>query len=143
MRNARNRRRRRQRGLTLIEILVVVTILGAIASIIGINVFNQHVDAQIKTAKIQLKNFDSALDLYRVKYHEYPSTAQGLAALINPPRGGPALMNEIPRDPWDNEYVYTQPSRDYDLVSKGPDGVAQTDDDITRHGTRDTRVASR
>lgn len=121
----------------------MVTILGAIASIIGINVINQHISAQVETAKIQIKVFDDALDLYRLKYFQYPSTAEGLTALTNPPRGGPALLREVPRDPWGNEYIYTHPSRDYELVSKGPDGVAQTEDDISRRATSYNRVASR
>lgn len=135
---ARKRRRRAprkgQRGLTLIEILVVVTILGLIAGIVGITVANQLEDAKIDTANIQLKNIGEALDLYKIKFNRYPKTAEGLTVLTKPPGGKKPLMETIPKDPWDQDYIFVSPgthnSGKFDLQSKGPDGVADTEDDV-------------
>ncbi len=130
----RRRPRRGQAGLTLIEILVVVTILGIIASIVGISVADQLEDAKIDSCRVQLEEMSKALDLYRVKYHRYPTTAEGLNALTSPPGGKTPIMDSIPKDQWDQDFVYVSPgqhnSSKFDLQSKGPDGVADTEDDI-------------
>ncbi|MEE2902821.1 MAG: type II secretion system major pseudopilin GspG [Myxococcota bacterium] len=131
----RRRPRRGMSGLTLIEILVVVTILGIIASIVGIQVAGQLEEAQVDTAKVQISNISDGLELYRVKFNRYPSSAEGLNALTNPPKGRKPIMEKIPKDPWDNDYIYVSPGQQntskFDLQSKGPDAVADTDDDIT------------
>ena len=122
-------------GMTLIEILVVVTILGIIASIVGIQVAGQLEEAKVDTARIQISNIGDALELYRVKLHHYPSSAEGLNGLASPPKGKAPIMEKIPNDPWDNEYIYLSPGQHntakFDLQSKGPDAVADTADDIT------------
>lgn len=129
-----SQRRRRQRGLTLIEILVVVTILGMIAGIVGITVANQLEDAKIDTASIQLKNISDALELYKIKFNRYPKTAEGLQMLIKPPKGKKPLMSTLPKDPWDGDYIFVSPgthnSSKFDLQSKGPDEVSDTEDDV-------------
>jgi len=126
--------RRRRRGLTLIEILVVVTILGLIAGIVGITVANQLEDAKIDTANVQIKNIGDALELYKIKFNRYPTTAEGLQSLTKPPGGKKPLMEQIPKDPWDAEYIFVSPgthnNSKFDLQSKGPDGVADTEDDV-------------
>ncbi|MCK6544936.1 type II secretion system major pseudopilin GspG [Myxococcota bacterium] len=126
--------KKRQRGLTLIEILVVVTILGIIAGVIGINVVNALDDAKRDTAKVQLKNIGDALELYKIKFSRYPSTAEGLGALEKPPEGKKPLMDKVPKDPWGADYLYVSPGQHspgkFDLQSKGPDGVADTEDDV-------------
>lgn len=133
------RRRRRaprkgRRGLTLIEILVVVTILGLIAGIVGITVANQLEDAKIDTARVQIGNIEDALELYKIKFNRYPNTAEGLQVLASPPGGKKPLMETIPKDPWDADYVFVCPgthnTSKFDLQSKGPDGVADTEDDV-------------
>ncbi len=130
----RRRPRRGQAGLTLIEILVVVTILGLIAGIVGITVANQLDDSRRNTADLQMSRFSEALDLYKIKFNRYPTTTEGLNALVSPPGGRAPIMETVPRDPWDNEYVYVSPGTHnpakFDLLSKGNDGVADTDDDI-------------
>ncbi len=134
----RRRRRRPPRkgmvGLTLIEILVVVTILGIIASIVGIQVAGQLEEAKMDTASAQISNLSDALELYRVKFHRYPTSAEGLNALASPPKGKQPIMEKIPKDPWDQDYVYVSPgqhnSSKFDIQSKGPDGVADSTDDI-------------
>ncbi|MEQ8278819.1 MAG: type II secretion system major pseudopilin GspG [Deltaproteobacteria bacterium] len=130
----RRRPRRGQRGLTLIEILVVVTILGLIAGIVGITVANQLEDAKIDTGNVQMKNISEALELYKIKFNRYPNTAEGLQALVKPPGGKKPLMETVPKDPWDQEYIFVSPGTHnqskFDLQSKGPDGVAETEDDL-------------
>ncbi|MEM1026068.1 MAG: type II secretion system major pseudopilin GspG [Myxococcota bacterium] len=127
--------RKGQRGLTLIEILVVVAILGMIAGIVGITVANQLGEARVDTAKVQIKNIGDALELYKVKFNKYPTTAEGLDALASPPEGRKPLMETIPSDPFGNDYLYVYPGTrnqsKFDLYSKGPDGTADTEDDIT------------
>lgn len=123
--------RRRQRGLTLIEILVVVTILGIIASMVGIAVAGQLEEAKIDTARIQMGDLSKALDLYKVKFNKYP---QSLNELTQPPEGRKPIIENVPQDPWNNDYVYVFPGQanpgKFDLQSKGPDGVTDTEDDV-------------
>ena len=126
--------RRRRRGLTLIEILVVVTILGLIAGIVGITVANQLEEAKIDTANVQMKNIGEALELYKIKFNRYPNTAEGLQSLTKPPENKKPLMEVIPKDPWDAEFIFVCPGQHnpskFDLQSKGPDGIADSEDDI-------------
>jgi general secretion pathway protein G len=133
-RKLRKSPRRNRRGLTLIEILVVVTILGIIAGIVGIQVAGQLEEAKKDATRTQISEMAKALDLYKVKFHRYPTTAEGLAAMVSPPGGKAPIMEKIPKDPWDNDYVFVCPGQHnpakYDLQSKGPDGVADTEDDI-------------
>lgn len=136
--NKRRRSRKGQRGLTLIEILVVVAILGMIAGIVGITVANQFTGASVDSAKLQIKNIEDALELYKVKFAKYPTTAEGLQALTNPPQGRAPIMEKIPKDPFGEDYLYTYPGSHnqskFDLYSKGPDNTADTEDDITNWG---------
>ena len=126
------------------EILVVVCIIGIVSSIVGIGVYNALVTSQIDSTKVQIGKFGDALEFYRMKFHEYPSTVQGLAALSKPPEG-PAIIPDLPTDPWGHEYIYVypgvrNPSR-FEITSRGPDGLPDTQDDITQPGTNGTRTA--
>ncbi len=120
--------------MTLIEILVVVTILGLIAGIVGITVANQLEEAKVDTANVQMKNISEALELYKIKFNRYPNTAEGLQALSKPPEGKKPLMEHIPKDPWDAEFIFVCPGQHtpskFDLQSKGPDGIADSEDDV-------------
>lgn len=131
---ARRRPRRRARGLTLIEILVVVTILGLIAGIVGVAVVGQLEDAQIDTTKNQILELEKSLDIYKLKTGKYPTSTEGLGVLVSPPKGQP-IMTKVPKDPWSEDYVYLSPGQHnpskFDLYSKGPDGQGGTEDDIT------------
>jgi len=129
-----------QRGMTLVEIMVVVVIIGLIAGVVSVQVFGQLEDANIKTAQTQLKSIENALDLYRLSNRGYPSTAEGLGVLAAPKSGAP-VMSEIPKDPWGNDFIYlypgTQNSGKFDLMSYGPDGVQGGGDDIGNWATQE------
>ena len=123
---------RRVRGFTLIELLVVLVILGLLAGLVGPQVMKYLGGANTKTAKLQIEDFSTALDAFRLDMGRYPTSAEGLAALVVQPSGatrwnGPYLRkNVIPKDPWGNDYVYLSPGAhgDFDLMSYGADGVA-------------------
>ena len=116
-------------GFTLLELLVVMVIIGLLASYVGPKYFGQIGKSEIKTAKAQIDSFGKALDQYRLDTGHYPATELGLNALVaRPPNeakwGGPYLSKAVPPDPWGKAYVYKSPGEhgDYDLVSLGKDG---------------------
>lgn len=120
------------RGFTLIEIMVVMVILGLLVAIVGPNIMGRSDQARVTAAETQLKTLSQALDMYRLDNSHYPSTQQGLEALVSRPSGTPepknwgpeSYMNNIPEDPWGNEYQYISPGTEgpYDLYSYGADG---------------------
>ena len=119
-----------ERGFTLVEILVVITIIGLIMALVGPRVLNYLSESKVKTAKIQIQSFASALDLFYLDTGRYPSSAEGLAALVQRAGGitawnGPYLKGgNVPLDPWGKAYVYRSPGEHgiYDVVSLGSDG---------------------
>ena len=118
-----------QGGFTLLELLVVMVIIGLLAGYVGPKVFANIGKSEVKVARAQIDALQKALDQYRIDNGRYPSTQQGLQALVNKPAdearwGGPYLGKAVPRDPWRNEYQYRQPGEhgDYDLLSLGRDG---------------------
>ncbi len=122
--------RRGDRGFTLFEILVVITILGLLAALVGPRLFGKVSFAKQKAAKAQIELFGTALDTFRLDVGRYPTTDEGLKALREKPSGadlwqGPYLPKEIPVDPWQKPYVYRCPGDhgEYDLISYGLDGV--------------------
>lgn len=125
---ARQRRRggSQEDGFTLIEIMIVVVIIGLLAGLVAINLLPQAEQAKRTTARTQMKTFEQALDLYRLDNGRYPTTEQGLEALIEGGRRGEAyLRGSIPKDPWGNEYAYLSPGdggRPYEIISYGADG---------------------
>jgi general secretion pathway protein G len=123
------RRRRREGGFTLVEILVVITIIGLIMALVGPRVLNYLSESKAKAAKIQIESFSSALDLYYLDLGRYPTTNEGLGALTQgnnaPGWNGPYLRGGVvPNDPWGHSYVYRSPGQraPYDIVSLGSDG---------------------
>lgn len=120
---------RRGRGFTLLEILVVLVILGLMASLVGPQVFKQLSGSKTKAAQLQIQELSGALDLYRLELGSYPTSEQGLDALITKPRNvdnwnGPYLKKSVIRkDPWGNDYQYRSPGQngDFDLWSLGAD----------------------
>jgi general secretion pathway protein G len=119
-----------QQGFTLVEMLVVITIIGLIMGLIGPRVLNYLSESKVKTARIQLQSFASALDLFYLDAGRFPSTSEGLTALIRQTPGvsawnGPYLKGgNVPKDPWNNGYVYRSPGErgPYDIMSYGSDG---------------------
>ena len=119
----------------MLEIIVVVFILSLLAAIVAPRIIGRTDDARIAEAKVQIKNFETALKLFKLDNAFYPSTEQGLDALIEKPttgkipqkyrEGGYLEQKKIPLDPWDNPYVYISPGMygDYDLFSYGADGT--------------------
>ena len=110
-----------QRGMTLIEIMVVITILGLIAAAVAVNVVGQLSDAKIKQAKTDLHTLGNCLDLYKVDKGRYPTTEEGLQAIVAAGKCKAGL-----KDPWGRDYVYLYPGQvhpdGYDVKSYGSDG---------------------
>lgn len=125
-------RRNAQRGFTLIEIMVVVVILGILAAIVVPRIMDQPDKARVAKAKQDIQVLSTALNLYKLDNFTYPSTQQGLQALVSKPSGDPAAPNwkpggyiqQLPMDPWGRPYQYLQPGThgEYDLFSLGADG---------------------
>ena len=118
------------RGFTLIEIMVVVVIIGLLATLIVPNVIGQGDAARVTAAQIDIRAIGNALDLYRLNNSHYPSTEQGLEALVNKPAGFPEprswgpepYLKKLPTDPWGTEFVYINNGFNYELYSFGADG---------------------
>ena len=125
---------RRQRGFTLIEIMVVVVIIGILVGLIAPNILGRVDKARVTAAATDIATLEQALEMYRLDNHVYPTTDQGLEALVVKPGGTPEpknwnpegyLKKALPKDPWGNQYQYVVPGdqgRAYDIYSLGADG---------------------
>jgi general secretion pathway protein G len=135
MRNFRDSQERKSRGFTLIEIMVVIVILGILAGLVLPRFMGRTEEAKKVKAKLQIENLESALKLYKMDNGTYPTTEQGLEALVQKPATGAVPANwreggylekgKIPLDPWNRPYVYVSPgvkNKDFDLKSLGGDG---------------------
>jgi general secretion pathway protein G len=126
----RLRTRQSERGFTLVEMLVVITIIALIMALVGPRVLNYLAESKAKTAKIQIESLATALDLYFLDAGQYPASSEGLTALLQRPGStvtwnGPYLKgNAVPSDPWGRPYVYRAPGQhgSYDIISFGADG---------------------
>ena len=124
------RKSSKQSGFTLIELLVVLVILGMLAGLVGPRIFGNVDKSKVKTANTQVQMLRGALQTYRLDVGSYPNTEQGLNALIKNPGdvrswAGPYLEDQIPKDPWENDYVYKSPVdnlQGFALYSLGADG---------------------
>jgi general secretion pathway protein G len=121
---------RRTRGMTLIEILVVLVLIGIVMGIVGGNFLGQGEKAKGKAAKIEIGQISQTLDLFKLEVGRYPTSQEGLQALLTAPPGAPNWngpywkKDTLPKDPWGNEYKYIFPGQHgaYDIVSYGADG---------------------
>ena len=128
----------KQAGFTLIELMVVIIILGVLAGLIIPRVMGRPDEARQAKAKIQMESMESALKLYKLDNGGYPTTEQGLKALVEAPtagnlpkswrQGGYLEKGKVPKDPWGNEFIYVSPGShgDFDLSCLGKDGEAGT-----------------
>lgn len=123
---------RPQRGFTLLEIMVVIVILGLLVAVVAPNVLQNQDRAMVEKARADIAVLEQALDMYKLDNHVYPSTDQGLMALVKRPERSPEPKNyrsdgyirRLPEDPWGNPYMYIQPGEHgrFDLYSTGADG---------------------
>lgn len=125
-----------QKGLSLVEILIALTLLALAGTFVVSNVFDSLREGEINSAKIQIQKLEEILTDYRRKCGRYPTTDQGLDALVNnpgescrryPPNGF-IKDGKIPMDPWDNEFYYESDGRKYTIISYGPDGIEGGED---------------
>ncbi len=134
--------RKSERGFTLIELMVVIVIIGILAAYIAPKFIERTEDAKINAAKAQIRSFETGLKLFRLDSGFYPSTEQGLQALVVEPttgripekykKGGYLDSAKVPNDPWGNPYIYESPGShgfDYEIKSLGADGVEGGEDE--------------
>ncbi|MDX1676318.1 type II secretion system major pseudopilin GspG [Arsukibacterium sp.] len=129
-----------QKGFTLLEVMVVIVILGIIASMVVPNLMGNQEQAARQKVVVDIQQLESALDMYRLRNGFYPTTEQGLESLVTAATSQPAprsfpeggFIRRLPKDPWNEDYILVSPGQlgRIDVYSKGPDRVAGTDDDI-------------
>ena len=124
------RTKQKNQGFTLLELLVVMVIIGLLVGYVAPMYFKQVGKSEVKVARAQIESFGKALDQYRLDLGHYPSTEQGLQALIVKPASetrwdGPYLKKDVPNDPWGTPYSYKRPGgkSEYDIISFGKDGI--------------------
>ncbi|MDH3608952.1 MAG: type II secretion system major pseudopilin GspG [Gammaproteobacteria bacterium] len=150
MNNFKRTKIHRMQGFTLIEIIVVVVIIGLLAAVIAPNIFGQVEEARIKKSLSDLRALESALNLYRLDNFNYPSTDQGIQALVTKPSGSPEPKNwrkggyipRMPLDPWGSEYQYAYPGAsgsEFDLFTFGADGKLGGEENNKDLSTADLR----
>ncbi|MEO2228682.1 type II secretion system major pseudopilin GspG [Escherichia coli] len=142
-------RKQYQYGFTLLEIMVVIVILGVLASLVVPNLMGNKDKADQQKVVSDLVALESALDMYRLDNNRYPTTEQGMQALVSIPTVQPEPRNypkngyirRLPQDPWGGEYQLLNPGQhgEIDIFSSGPDGVPDTDDDIGNWTIGDTK----
>ena len=121
-----------QRGFTLLEVMVVLAIIGGIMALVATNIIGSAGDARVKTTQSQIKLIENALDLYKLDNFTYPTTEQGLEALVQKPTSAPEPRNwrsdgylkgdVVPQDAWGSEFLYFMDRGRYEIVSLGADG---------------------
>ncbi|KPV96873.1 MULTISPECIES: type II secretion system major pseudopilin GspG [unclassified Pseudoalteromonas] len=140
---------KKQSGFSLLEIMVVLVIIGMIMAIVAPNIMGQQEEAKIDKARIDISALEDAMNMYKLRNNRYPTTEQGLEALVEEttieplpkrfPEGG--FIEKLPVDPWESPYQLVSPGEfsKIDIFSMGPDGVAGTEDDIGNWDDEDAR----
>jgi len=138
---------KRNKGFTLLEVMIVLAILGMIIGMVSTNLIGSSDDAKIQSTAIEIRNLESVLDMYKLKAGNYPTTEQGLEALVTAPEIEPlprnypeeGFIDRLPEDKWGNPYILISPGEmgKYDLFSMGPDGQEGTEDDIGNWNVQD------
>ena len=144
--NLRSIRGLAQRGFTFLEIILVVAIIGILAGLVGPRIVGKSKSAKMGAAKAEIASLSTSLMNYEINVGDFPSTSQGLRALLQRPsdvdeRDWQKVIDRMPKDPWGEEYMYAYPSTngmDFDLSSKGPDRQEGTDDDISNWDDADS-----
>jgi general secretion pathway protein G len=131
-------KKRDDRGFTLIELMVVIVILGILVGIVAPRIMDQPEKAKQVKGKAQIEGLESALKMYKLDNGAYPTTDQGLSALVEQPsgakkwrKGGYLEKGKVPKDPWGNDFIYLSPGTngDFDLICYGADGVSGGEDE--------------
>jgi general secretion pathway protein G len=130
-----NHSQRMMRGFTLIEIMVVVVIIGILIALVAPNILGRVDEARVTAARTDITTLESALEMYRLDNHHYPTTDQSLQALVTKPNGEPVprkwkpegylKKGKLPKDPWGNDYLYVSPGSNrqpFEIYSMGADG---------------------
>jgi general secretion pathway protein G len=133
-RSSDSKHRKGEEGFTLVEMLVVITIIGLVMALVGPRVLNYLGESKVKAAKIQIESFSAALDLYYLDNGTYPTGSEGLVALVQRPSSAPGWngpylkTNTVPDDPWGHPYVYKAPGDQapYEIDSYGAGAVGDT-----------------
>lgn len=138
---------KKQSGFTLIEVMVVLAIIGGMLALVASNVIGNAGEARVKTTKSQIKLIENALDLYKLDNYTYPTTEQGLEALIAKPSGSPEAKNwksggylkgsKLPQDAWGNEFIYFYESGSYEILSLGADGQEGGEEELADISSND------
>lgn len=138
---------KQQQGFTILEIMVVLVIIGILAGMIAPSFIGEADKAKVKKAATDIVTLEQALDMYKLNNHVYPTTEQGLSALVEEPSIDPVPKNypedgyirRLPEDPWGNDYQLMSPGENgkIDIFSTGPDGQADTEDDIGNWNVND------
>ena len=139
--------RKRQSGFTLIEVMVVIAIIGGILALVATNIIGSADDARIKTTKSQIQLIEGALDMYKLHNYRYPTTEQGLEALIQKPNTSPEPKNyqsggylkggKLPQDAWGGEFLYFFDKGQYEIISLGSDSTEGGEGDAADISSRD------
>lgn len=127
--------RRRQKGMTLLEIMIVITLIGVVMAVVVTNVIGAGDNAKISAAQTKMKSLKQQVDMYYTMFDEYPDNLQ---ALVKPPAGRKPLINSSGlKDPWGKKFIYSNRDGDIQLTSAGPDRKEGTQDDIKFGGDED------
>lgn len=127
--------RQGERGMTLLEIMIVIAILGMLAGVIVVAVMNQLDNAKIKATQLKIGNVKSAVNTFYATVGQYPTQSEGFRTLLNPPDGLKPMLESEPKDEWGNALMYFSPPKrgnaPFEIRSKGADGQEGTDDDLS------------